>query len=56
MRPERYGYEPSNFSCFSLSSMGDEPRNVKEALSGDGASYWKKAMDEEINTLEHNQT
>ena len=41
MRPKKYRYEPFDFNSFSLSSMGDKPRKVKDILSGDGSSHWK---------------
>jgi hypothetical protein len=41
---------------FSLSSMVDKPRNVKEALNGDEALHRKQAMEEEMKALEQNHT
>jgi len=52
---DRYGYDPIHFNFFSFPSMGDEIRNVKEALSGDESPHYKKAMEEEMKSLKQNQ-
>jgi hypothetical protein len=52
--PERYS--PSDFlSNFSLSITDDDPRTVREAVDSENGKLWKKAMDEEMATLDKNE-
>ena len=52
--PERYS--PSDFcSNFSLSITYDDPRIVKEAVDSEDGNLWKKAMYEEMATLDKNE-
>ena len=53
-QPERYS--PPNFhSHFSLSSIDDDPRNVKEVVDSEDSDLWKKAMAEEMDSLDKNE-
>ena len=52
--PERY--TPSDFhSNFALSIIDDDPRIVREAVDSEDGKLWKKAMDEEMTTLDNNE-
>src|ERR1700678_836163 len=53
--PERY--TPSDFcSNFSLSITDDDPRIVREAVDSVDGNLWKKAMDEEMEALDKNES
>jgi len=56
--PRRYGY--ANLVCFALNAAEDvqdsEPRNFKEAFESKESKYWLKAVNEEMDSLEKNQT
>ena len=53
-QPERYS--PPNFcSHFAMSITDDDPRNVKEAVNSEDSDLWKKAMDEEMDSLDKNE-
>ena len=46
-------YSPPNFrSHFSMSITDDDPRNVKEVVNSEDSDLWKKAMDEEMDSLD----
>jgi hypothetical protein len=48
-------YTPSNFcSNFSLSATNDDPRTVREAMDLEDGKLWKRAMDEEMTSLDNN--
>jgi hypothetical protein len=52
--PERY--TPRDFdSNFSLSITDDDPRTVREAMDLEDGKLWKKAMVEEMETLDKNE-
>jgi hypothetical protein len=52
--PERY--TPSDFrSNFSLSITDDDPRTVREAVDSKDGNLWKRAMDEEMASLDKNE-
>lgn len=49
-QPERYGYSSKNFVCFGgLSSIGEDAKNVEEALNCLESVEGIKAMNEEMN-------
>jgi hypothetical protein len=49
-------YTPSNFhSIFSLSITDDDPRTVREAVDLEDGKLWKKAMDEEMESLDKSE-
>ena len=49
-------YSPPYFRyAFSLSSINDEPRYVKEAVSFEESKHWKNAMVEEMEALDKNE-
>ena len=49
-------YSPLDFhSHFDLFITDDDPRNVKEAVNSEDSDLWKKAMDEEIDSLDKNE-
>jgi hypothetical protein len=49
-------YSPSDFrSNFSLSITDDDPRTVREAMDSDDGNLWKKAMEEEMASLDKNE-
>jgi hypothetical protein len=51
--PERYS--PSDFcSIFSLSITDDDPRTFREAVDSEDGNLWKRAMDEEMASLDKN--
>ena len=53
-QPERYS--PPDFrSYFSMSITDDDPRNVKEVVDSEDSDLWKKAMDEEMDSLDKNE-
>ena len=35
-----------------MSITDDDPRNVKETVNSEDSDFWKKAMDEEMDSLE----
>ena len=39
-----------------LSITDDDPRNVKEAVNSEDSDLWKKAMDEEMDSLDKNES
>jgi hypothetical protein len=52
--PERYS--PSDFhSNFALSITDDDPRTVREAVDSEDGNLWKRAMDEEMSSLDKNE-
>jgi hypothetical protein len=52
--PERYS--PSDFrSNFALSITDDDPRTVKEAVDSEDENLWKRAMEEEMTSLDKNE-
>jgi hypothetical protein len=52
--PERYS--PSDFhSNFSLSITDDDPRTFKEAVDSEDGNLWKRAMEEEMASLDKNE-
>jgi hypothetical protein len=52
--PERY--IPSDFhSNFSLSITDDDPRIVREAVDSEDGNLWKRAMEEEMASLDKNE-
>jgi hypothetical protein len=53
--PERY--TPSDFrSNFVLYITDDDPRTIKEAVDSEDVNLWKRAMDEEMESLYKNET
>ena len=54
-KPERYS-PPDFHSHFAMSITDDDPRNVKEAVDSEDSDLWKKAMVEEMDVLEKNET
>jgi hypothetical protein len=49
-------YTPSYFhSNFSLSIIDDDPKTVREAVDSEDGNLWKRAMDEEIASLDKNE-
>jgi hypothetical protein len=52
--PKRYS--PSYFhSNFSLSIIDDDPRTVREAVDSEDGNLWKRAMEEEMASLDKNE-
>jgi hypothetical protein len=52
--PKRYS--PSNFhSNFSLFITDDDPRTVREAVDLEDGNLWKRAMEEEMASLDKNE-
>jgi hypothetical protein len=52
--PERYS--PSNFhSNFSLSITDDVPRTIRETVDSEDGNLWKRAMEEEMASLDNNE-
>jgi hypothetical protein len=52
--PERYS--PPDFrSNFSLSIIDDDPRTVREAVDSEDGNLWKRAMEEEMASLDKNE-
>jgi hypothetical protein len=52
--PKRY--TPSDFrSNFNFSTTNDDPRIIREAVESEDGKLWKKAMDEEMATLDKNE-
>jgi hypothetical protein len=52
--PEKY--TPSDFrSNFALSITDDDPRTVKEAVDLEDGNLWKRAMNEEMTSLDKNE-
>ena len=45
-----------NLDDYILSAIEDEPKSYHEALNSNESYQWKKAMDEEINSLKQNNT
>jgi len=56
--PRRYGY--ADMVCYALNAAEDvqdsEPRNFKEAFESKESKYFLKAVNEEMDSLEKNQT
>jgi hypothetical protein len=49
-------YSPSDFhSNFALSITDDDPRTVREAVDSEDGNLWKRAMDEEMASLDKNE-
>jgi hypothetical protein len=49
-------YSPSDFcSNFSLSITDDDPRTVREAVDSEDVNLWKRALDEEMASLDKNE-
>jgi hypothetical protein len=52
--PERYS--PSDFhSNFALSITDDDPRTIREAVDSEDGNLWKRAMEEEMASLDKNE-
>jgi hypothetical protein len=52
--PERYS--PPDFrSNFALSITDDDPRTVREAVDSEDGNLWKRAMEEEMASLDKNE-
>jgi hypothetical protein len=52
--PERYS--PSNFrSNFALSITDEDPRTIREAVDSEDGNLWKRAMEEEMASLDKNE-
>jgi hypothetical protein len=52
--PERYS--PSDFrSNFALSITDDDPITVREAVDSEDGNLWKRAMEEEMASLDNNE-
>ena len=44
-------------SCFAVSALNDrEPSSLEEAMTGPDRLLWKRALDEEMNSVEHHET
>ena len=54
-QPERYS-PPDFCSHFALSIIDDDPINVKEVVDSEDSDLWKKAMDEEMDSLDKNES
>jgi hypothetical protein len=53
--PERY--TPSDFhSNFSFSITNDDPRHIREVVDSRDRNLWKRAMEEEMASLDKNET
>jgi hypothetical protein len=52
--PKRYT-PPDLGSNFSLSITDDDPRTVREAVDSEDGKLWKKAMVEEMTSLDKNE-
>jgi len=52
--PERYS-PPYFRSNFALSITDDDPRTVREAVDSEDANLWKRAMEEEMASLDKNE-
>jgi hypothetical protein len=49
-------YIPPNFHAnFSLSIVDDDPKTIREAVNSKDSKLWKKAMVEEIDSLDKNE-
>jgi hypothetical protein len=49
-------YTPSNFhSNFTFSITDDDPRNVREPVDSEDGKLWRKAMVEEMTSLDNNE-
>jgi hypothetical protein len=49
-------YTPSDFhSNFSLSISDDDPRTIREVVDLEDGNLWKRAMDEEMESLDKNE-
>lgn len=53
-RPRRYQEGIAQDTVFI--ALGDEPQNFEEAIHGLHANEWKRAMDEEMESLKRNKT
>jgi hypothetical protein len=53
-KPERYS-PPDFHSNFALSITDDDPRTVREAVNSEDSKLWKKAMVEEMDSLDKNE-
>jgi hypothetical protein len=50
-------YTPPDFhSNFSLFITNDDPRTIRKAVDSKDGKFWKKAMVEEMKTLEKNES
>jgi hypothetical protein len=52
--PERYS-PPDFHSNFSLSITDDDPRTVREVVDLEDGNLWKRAMEEEMTSLDKNE-
>jgi hypothetical protein len=52
--PERYS-PPDFCSNFDLSITDDDPRTVREVVDSEDGNLWKRAMEEEMASLEKNE-
>jgi hypothetical protein len=49
-------YSPPDFhSNFALSTTDDDPRTVREAVDSEDGNLWKRAMEEEMASLDKNE-
>jgi hypothetical protein len=49
-------YSPSNFcSNLSLSITDDDPRTIREAVDSKDGNLWKRAIEEEMESLDKNE-
>jgi hypothetical protein len=49
-------YAPSHFRPnFALSIIDDDPRTIREVVESNDGKLWKKAMDEEMTSLDKNE-
>ena len=49
-------YTPSDFhSNFTFSITDDDPRNVREPVDSEDGKLWRKAMVEEMTSLDNNE-
>jgi len=56
-RKQLHRYSPPKFcSNFALSTTKEEPRTIKEAIDLIEGELWKKAMEEEMESLRMNDT
>jgi hypothetical protein len=53
-KSKRYS-TPDFHSKFALSIIDDDPRNVREVVDSEDGKLWKKAMVEEMTTLDKNE-
>lgn len=56
--PDKLGYAELTSYAFAAADemISDEPRTYQAAMISKEKSEWKKAMDDEVNSLKRNQT